>query len=377
MTDVFKEARQHESRPAAMAWATLRATWPQVREELAADRLIYLVAAVYVAAANTALLMITGRPALTYSLYAAVWTRVTIPAALIFVLVRTLPGVLRARSQHPLHLLLSRAAEFATPRAVAGLALIVLQVVLMGTFTSMKTVLPQLSDYVWDTRLAHVDAALFGGHDPWTFITPVFSRLGLLSAVEFFYSTGWLLCLFLVPATVALVPTARPIRVRFFITYILSWALLGNLLALLGMSAGPVYFGEVTGDFARYQPLVRLLAADSGTAWSAYDIQQALWQVYERGMTSLGTGISAFPSLHVAMVTLWTAAGFHWSRTFGAMGLALLAFFQTASVALGWHYAIDGLASMILVVLIWTIVGRMLARLGPAGEVPVSERAPA
>ncbi len=233
----------------------------------------------------------------------------------------------------------------------------------MGAFTSVKNMLPSLSAYAWDARLADLDAALFGSHDPWTLVTPLIARLHMLGAVEFLYVTGWMLALALVPAIVALTPSLKPIRVRFFITYILSWALIGNLLASTFLSAGPVYFGHVTGDIARFQPLIDILAANSGSTWSAYDIQRVLWYVYEHGMVSFGTGISAFPSEHVAMATLWAITGFQKNRWFGIAGLVFLAFVEIGSVVLGWHYAVDGLVAIVLVVIIWASVGWALRRL--------------
>ena len=369
MTAITEGIRLAVRRPVATGLTAAkgfwRAAWPAFKAELAADRPIYVLAAVYIVLANALALAIPSHPPVNYFLYVPVWLRLGSAAILIFLLARTLPATLRERPEHPLGRLVAKASAYATPRAFAGLALVVLQVVLMGTFTSVKNMLPALSGYVWDRPLADLEAALFAGHDPWVFVTPLISRLHLLGAVEFSYVTGWMLAVALVPAIVALAPSLKPIRVRFFFTYFLAWALLGNLLALGGMSAGPVYFGDVTGDTARFQPLIDLLAANSGSTWSAYDIQRDLWTVYERGMVSFGTGISAFPSLHVAMATLWTIVGFQVNRRLGIAGLVFLTFILTASVALGWHYAVDGLASAPLVVLIWLAVGWALGRVPP------------
>jgi hypothetical protein len=361
MSDIAEEEAPPGRRPIlsrlAVAKARWGAFWPELREELAADRSVYLLAAVYLVIANAISLALPGHPPIFYFLYTPIWLNGAIAAGLIVVLARTLPDLLRERPERPLMLLTARASLYATPRAVAGFALIALQVVLLGTFTSVKNMLPEMSGYAWDRPLANIGRFLCGGHDPWTFLTPAISRLGLLGLVEFLYVTGWMIAVGIIPAIIALVPSLKPIRVRFFLTYILTWALLGNLIALLGMSAGPVYYGAVTGDHARYQGLIDLLAASSGSSWSAYDIQRSLWAVYAHGLTSFGTGISAFPSLHVAMATLWAILGFRHSRRLGIVGLAFLAFVLAASVALGWHYLIDGVASIVLAWLIWAAVG--------------------
>jgi hypothetical protein len=364
MSAVIEDARLAERAAAAARPAATSAFWLQFRAELAGDRLIYMLAALYVFIAELLALALPRHPPVSLFLYAPVWLRCGAGILLGFILVRTLPEILRTRPDGPLRLLLTRAAGYATPRAAAGIGLVLLQMMLMGTFTSIKNMLPEISHYVWDTELADIGRFIMGGHDSWSYVTPVVARAGLLPILEFLYVTGWMVALGVVPALVALVPAMAPVRVHFFLTYILSWAMLGNLVALAGMSAGPAYFGEVTGDYGRYRPLLDLLAANSGSTWSAYDIQRGLWLVYEHGMSSLGSGISAFPSLHVAMATLWAIVGFQRSRAAGLAGFAFLMTIFVGSVALGWHYLIDGIAAMVMVPLIWSSVGVVLDRIG-------------
>ena len=59
-----------------------------------------------------------------------------------------------------------------------------------------------------------------------------------------------------------------------------------------------------------------------------------------------GSGISAFPSLHVAMMTVVALylAGFGWIGK--AVGVALVSAVLFVSVWIGYHYAIDGYASI-------------------------------
>jgi hypothetical protein len=57
------------------------------------------------------------------------------------------------------------------------------------------------------------------------------------------------------------------------------------------------------------------------------------------------------------MATLWAIAAFRRSRRLGAAALVVLAFIQTGSVALGWHYAVDGYAAIRLTIPIWTGLG--------------------
>lgn len=70
----------------------------------------------------------------------------------------------------------------------------------------------------------------------------------------------------------------------------------------------------------------------------------------------------------MAMVTLWTIVGFRANRILGFVGIAFLGLFHIASVALGWHYVIDGVASIMAVLLIWTVVGLMLGHFADATQ---------
>jgi hypothetical protein len=344
--------------------------WRELGAELLADRTIYLLGAAYCLGAIALAAWLPGEQHPNFLTYGGLWLRLGVPVLLLFLVLTSLPAVIRERPDRPLRLLAVRIGGYLTPRAMAGLGLIALQVVLMGTFTSVKTMLPTISGYVWDAPLADLDAVLHGGVDPWLLIAALVSRPWALHAVEFVYASGWMVMIGLVPAIVALSPRLAAIRVRFFVTYILCWILLGNLLAVATMSAGPAYFGEVTGDFERFRPLLDQVAANAGRLWSAFDIQRMLWHAHESGAASLGSGISAFPSLHVAMATLWAIVAFQRSVRLGIAALAFLAFVLVGSVALGWHYAVDGYVSIPLTILIWKIVGWL-----PSNTAPPSSRA--
>ena len=99
------------------------------------------------------------------------------------------------------------------------------------------------------------------------------------------------------------------------------------------------------------------LAADGGYAKGVSDY---LWTFYQERSVGVGSGISAFPSLHVAIAML-NALFVH--ELFGRLGRFLawsyLAFTMFGSVYLGWHYAVDGYASIVLVIIIYWL-GRKL-----------------
>jgi hypothetical protein len=148
-------------------------------------------------------------------------------------------------------------------------------------------------------------------------------------------------------------------RGRFWLAFVLTWILLGTVLASLIPSAGPCYFQLVTGD-PHYVPLLRYLTEiDRTYGTGLLELQHGLWVMTERGRIVFGAGVSAFPSLHVALPTLAACAAWNRSRPLAWGFIAFTALTIVASVALGWHYAVDGYAAVLLVPPIWWLAGRL------------------
>lgn len=82
------------------------------------------------------------------------------------------------------------------------------------------------------------------------------------------------------------------------------------------------------------------------------DFAEYLWFHFERDNMAMGGGISAMPSMHVALA-LWSLFA---ARSIDTRLTIPFAVYVTviwlASVASGWHWASDGLASILAVLLI-------------------------
>ena len=91
----------------------------------------------------------------------------------------------------------------------------------------------------------------------------------------------------------------------------------------LFMSAGPVFYAEVTGDAARFAGLAASLA-DGVALGDATGLYQAyLWRLHESGQSGFASGISAFPSVHVGLIVMNTL--FAWDAT-RKLGWAMIAY---------------------------------------------------
>jgi len=71
----------------------------------------------------------------------------------------------------------------------------------------------------------------------------------------------------------------------------------------------------------------------------------------------VGGGISAMPSMHMSIVTLFVLAGWSVSRRWGLLATAFFVVIFLGSIHLGYHYAVDGYVSMALTTVIWVVSG--------------------
>ncbi|VVS99470.1 phosphatase PAP2 family protein [Rhizobium sp. EC-SD404] len=232
----------------------------------------------------------------------------------------------------------------------SGLVLLMALMLFMGSFTTFKTMMPTLrGGFLHDRAQADWDAWLHFGHEPWTLLQGWLASDWGRQTIEFNYNVVWFLVCFLPLFWIAVSPRASAFRARYFACFTLSWIVIGNLLALAWISAGPAFYHHVTGDTERFAGLMTFIAGGEGSAHSAARFQEYLWSTYTRGEMAFGTGISAFPSMHVGLAALNAFFLFDYSRRLGAIAFAYLGLVLASSVYLGWHYAIDGYVSIVVV----------------------------
>jgi membrane-associated phospholipid phosphatase len=154
------------------------------------------------------------------------------------------------------------------------------------------------------------------------------------------------------------------LRMQFFLSFVLAWAVLGTGLATLFSSAGPCYYSRVVMNDNIYHPLMEYLntVQESFPIW-ALDMQEMLWKTYENNKVDLGSGVSAMPSMHVSTSLLFALVGWRSHRLLGVVFSIFTVIIMFGSVHLGWHYAIDGYAAIFCTFLIWHAAGIFLGHI--------------
>ena len=244
----------------------------------------------------------------------------------------------REREQHPSRRLLAEGA----PRFVAFLYGVVLFTLEMAVLMWLKVMLPIVSPFWADPLLANVDAAIFGT-DPWRLTHALLGWAGPF--IDRMYVT-WGPVKFLTLLFVFSRPEDRR-KARAIVAYFMMIAI--SAIGQYSLSSGGPVFYDRLGFGPRFEELHFL-------PW-VVTTSNYLWTSYLHAGGDMGGGISAMPSLHVA-VAMWVA--FVW-RSYApklqAIGWLYFASILVGSVYLGWHYAMDAIAAVLIGLFAWSVAG--------------------
>lgn len=249
---------------------------------------------------------------------------------------------------------------------VGGLLLTGVFFVDFSIFQSMKHMIPDLQPFAFDEQFAALDKAVHFGRYPHELLQPLTRFPVVTFGINFAYNI-WMFVMFGFLSWQIFDRSDPQSRMQFLIAFVLAWGLIGTLAATLLSSAGPVYFDQVTGLAGPYGDLMGgLEAANEYYPIWALRAQDYLWQLYEAREAGVGAGISAMPSMHVAIAVLLYLIARRRNLWAGRAAGAFALIIMVGSVHLGWHYAIDGYVGALMMVVIWKASAPM-ARLSQAG----------
>jgi hypothetical protein len=247
-------------------------------------------------------------------------------------------------------------------RVVMALPLLLVLPLFFSAFTSVKSAIGVINPYSWDRTFMELDLTLHGGRAPGMLLQSVgypFLTFGL----SFFYNL-WFVVMTAV-LVIAVFSIHRPrLRSQYLICFVLAWTILGTIGAIVFASMGPCFFDlAYPGEDNPFEPLMAYLKEVNQIypVW-ALTAQDMLREYYLANRLGLGAGISAFPSMHIAVAVLNAILGWHLSRTAGWLLTIFAVLIMIGSVHLGWHYAVDDYASALTIPPLWKLSGIIVER---------------
>lgn len=251
------------------------------------------------------------------------------------------------------------AVTFNNPPKIAGTLHMFIAFVLFACgFSVLRSSVGVLNPYDWDIYFRDLDRLIHFGFLPHELIGGIIDNPYAIAFVNLIYNT-WYFVMLASIFTAGILTQHRHTKLQFLNAFFLVWLVLGFFMATGFSSAGPCYFQRL--DFGTdYNDLMASLnKANTVIPIWALPIQDLLWDGYI-GARSGSVGITAFPSIHVATSVLIAIAGSKISRNWGITLWIYAALIMLGSFALGWHYAVDGYASAILVPFIWWFAGKIV-----------------
>lgn len=209
-----------------------------------------------------------------------------------------------------------------------------------------------------DESIANMERTLLGGHDFWEITHAMFGSLYPTILIDRLYML-WGIPVVILPILWMVFVKDWTVRVRLLLCWVLIWVIVGGAFAWLLGSAGPVFYTELVGPdagFANFNATFAKLDLAARNADLQFYVSHNRMRLVEHYMTNgyaPANGISAMPSVHVAMAVLFAIGGFHLNRVIGWTFVGYAAIIWFGSVHLGWHYMSDGLVSIFLTVMLW------------------------
>jgi len=233
------------------------------------------------------------------------------------------------------------------PRSTVGIDLLVLLraavilVPVLSVHFLLKSFIHLVNPRTWDVALWKVDQAACFGLSPSLLLTGLFASPWFLQLLDLVYSRLYFFLIVLSVPLLLVLPTL-PRRMAFLSAYTSVW-ITGSVVYLALPSWGPVFIvSQVFEEALRHMP------ATVGVQSVLFEeLSSLVRDPLGPRLVQFGC-VAAFPSLHLAVVTVFAAAS-RWTSRRWFVGNALIVLVMLiGSVVTGYHYLVDGWAGMLL-----------------------------
>lgn len=219
----------------------------------------------------------------------------------------------------------------------------------LASYTAAKCAIPFLVGYGWERFWADADHLIFGA-DAWRIAHSLFGFVGA-HVWELLYSVGW--GFLLIGGNVVLTLYASRQKVAtFFTAAFLVWLIGGWLMAMSFSAAGPVFAHLFDPTLAgRFEALRHTLASALPPDSPLLRTQAYLAGNVHSRIVSDGAGISAMPSMHIGVMSIFVLAARGTKWIVPAILFWIMIFIGSAY--LGYHYWIDGIVAAAVAWVCW------------------------
>jgi len=287
--------------------------------------------------------------------------RLYVAAAIALLLFDVIAGLMRERPAQPTRFLAERYRQrLRDPRFAAALLTLAVLVAFMPFFSRVKSMIPLFNAFTWDATFIAWDRALFLGRDAWEAMQPLLGHPPITAALAYLYH-AWILLIYLGTLYLLFYRSAAPVRREYLVGFLLIWTVIGGVMATALASVGPCFVGPILGDQTFAAQMAYLEAANREVPILTLPVQEMLLEWYRDDSRGLGSGITAMPSMHVAMAMLFWLAIRQVSPAAGRFFFVFMVLIWIGSVHLAYHYAVDGLVSVIATAMLWWAANRLIA----------------
>jgi hypothetical protein len=263
----------------------------------------------------------------------------------------------KVRPEHPIPALARDVWDFLRQpdRAANGFSILIVIVFFINVFTYLKGTVPVVQPFAWDTTFMEWDRWLHFGPSPWEWLHPILGYAPVTLILAACYHL-WFMVMWCLVTSLAFVRMPSVLRTQFFLSFMLTWGVGGNLMAIIFSSAGPPYYALLGNSPDPFAPLLSYLQTlNEIVPLGVIDTQLLLWDGYQG--KGLRLGISAMPSMHNASAFLFALTCWHLNRKLGIALFIFTGMILLGSVHLAWHYAIDGYTGFAIALLSWWVSG--------------------
>ena len=216
-----------------------------------------------------------------------------------------------------------------------------LAVVLSAHFL-VKISIHILNPLVFDAWLWRYDRWLGFGHDPVLLLLALVHQDWLLRILDYTYSVVYPGIFTLYVPILGLASPTRVQRNAAVAGFCLLWVV-GGILYVAFPSWGPVY--------TKPQLFEQTLQSMPITVHVQSELFKELKAVIDDPLSPRPVkygGVAAFPSLHLAVITLFVLASLKVSKWWGGFNIILAAMMFVGSMITGYHYLLDSLAGIVM-----------------------------